>query len=340
MKIDINVDPGGGGNVKIDDTILDYYPRTRTFTKYTLIHLEALPEPGYAFTHWGGDISGTESQTEIYVDVYQEVIAYFTNILHDLNVESSGQGSTSLVGTQTYGEGSQVEITATPDKGWRFDGWSGDVANPTAETTTVTIDADKTVTANFSWIMHDLTIDIEGQGTTSLPAGTTSYGEGIELEITATPDAGWRFEGWSGDADDPDVETITVLMSKDRAVAVSFSQIMHNLKVSTSGQGSTNLTGTESYGEGSQVEITAVPKDGWQFDGWSGDVADPTAATTTVLIDTDKTIMANFSQKTPWALIFGLIGGGLGAGLGTYRATRRRKNQPGTPPTPVQPATK
>ena len=49
----------------------------------------------------------------------------------------------------TYADGTVVTLTATPDDGWTFEGWSGD-ASGTTNPTTVTMDAAKTVTATFA----------------------------------------------------------------------------------------------------------------------------------------------------------------------------------------------
>ncbi len=65
-----------------------------------------------------------------------------------LTINTVGNGTTT--GAGTYDEGTVVPITATPASGWQFDNWTGDVANPNSATATVTMDADKTVTANFS----------------------------------------------------------------------------------------------------------------------------------------------------------------------------------------------
>ena len=52
-------------------------------------------------------------------------------------------------GDHTYNEDEVVAITATANSGYRFVNWSGEVADPNAPSTTVTVDAAKTVTANF-----------------------------------------------------------------------------------------------------------------------------------------------------------------------------------------------
>jgi len=65
-----------------------------------------------------------------------------------------GNGATiPAVGVHVYSEGRVVTITATPASGWRFDSWTGDlgaVADPVADSTTITMDADYAISANFA----------------------------------------------------------------------------------------------------------------------------------------------------------------------------------------------
>ena len=86
---------------------------------------------------------------------------------------------------------------------------------------------------------------------------------------------------------------------------------MHTLTIKTNGSGSATPTvGNHSYGEGTVVDITATPHKGWQFDSWTGGVADAGSANTKVTIDSDKIVTANFSQvKSSWWLIGSIIAG-------------------------------
>jgi hypothetical protein len=73
-------------------------------------------------------------------------------VTHDLTmaVDPSGSGTTNpSPGTHTYTENNVVNITATPGAGYGFDHWTGDVTNINTASTTVTMNADKTVTAYF-----------------------------------------------------------------------------------------------------------------------------------------------------------------------------------------------
>jgi hypothetical protein len=86
------------------------------------------------------------------MDGDKTVTAHFVGVSHELTmaVDPVGSGTTDpAVGVHTYAEGSVVPVTATAASGYAFDYWTGEVANVNSPTTTVTIDADKTITAHF-----------------------------------------------------------------------------------------------------------------------------------------------------------------------------------------------
>ncbi|MEM8856956.1 MAG: hypothetical protein AAGD96_01460, partial [Chloroflexota bacterium] len=102
-----------------------------------------------------------------------------------------------------------ITLTATADSGSIFDGWNGAGCTGTA-VCVVTISASQSVTATFtnSPNARDLTVTASGDGAgtvTSNPAGidcgstcTMSVVEGTMVTLTATPDSGSEFAGWSG----------------------------------------------------------------------------------------------------------------------------------------------
>ena len=98
-------------------------------------------------------------------------------------------------------EGATVNITATPAAEYVFSSWTG--ATGTTTTTSIVMNSNKTVTANFVKKKYALTTSVEGEGTISekvIKAGTaTDYNSGTVVELTATPSSGWKFKEWSGD---------------------------------------------------------------------------------------------------------------------------------------------
>ena len=87
---------------------------------------------------------------------------------------------------------------------------------------------------------YTLKIVVNGHGSTTPTAGTHTYIEGLRVSIKATPDSGWKFDGWTGDAADPALAETTVMMLSNKAVTANFSPIQHDLKIDVSGNGSIN----------------------------------------------------------------------------------------------------
>jgi len=125
-----------------------------------------------------------------------------------------------------------VTLTAAPDTNSTFDGWSGGGCSGTG-TCTGTLDAATTVTATFD-LKPSLSVSKTGTGTgavTSSPAGidcgatcSAQFDPGTSVALTATPDAGSTFDGWSGGGC-AGTGTCTVAMGADTAVSASFTAI-------------------------------------------------------------------------------------------------------------------
>ena len=97
------------------------------------------------------------------------------------------------MGPHTYAYGTVLNVTATPAAGYAFTSWSGACSG--AGACSVTMDADKTVTANFTAISYNLTTAVSpaGGGTTNPAVGVHTYAYGAIVAVTATPAAGYVF---------------------------------------------------------------------------------------------------------------------------------------------------
>ena len=242
-----------------------------------------------------------------------------------MDVSSSGGGTietnqdtpSSYPFTLTISSGESVHLEAVPSSGYRFDNWSGSLSG-TTNPATIVMSCNKKITANFSQIMHNLTIKVSGNGTTAPMPGDHDYAEGAKVNITANPAGGWQFVEWIGEVSDPTKASTTVTMDSDKTIIASLSNITHILTIRISGSGSTTPSaGSHAYSKGTLVNIEAIPDSGWQFDSWNGDVAAADFTTTIVTMVSDRTLTANFSKaKAGWwpfggivtfAIIIGLI---------------------------------
>jgi hypothetical protein len=106
---------------------------------------------------------------------------------YSLIISDNGQGSTNPQnGVNTYQQGQSVSITAYPSSGWQFANWSGDVSG-TNSTTTVTMNGNINVTANFTRLPQSFGPTSFNIGTTSgnFPMPSINVGDQIQFNFTS-----------------------------------------------------------------------------------------------------------------------------------------------------------
>jgi uncharacterized repeat protein (TIGR02543 family) len=216
------------------------------------------------------DVVGNDRVFNTTIDM--GALEYFTTVVtYDLTVSKIGSGFvTPTVGVHSYNDGTVVSLTAAPATGWVFDKWSGDVTT-TNSSETITINANKSVTAEFKQIQHTLTVNIVGNGTVTRSVnpvgGTYTYGTGVTL--TAVPAAGYQFDGWSGASTQVTLSTV-VIMDADKTVTANFSQIQYELTLTATNGSSlpdsgTLVGGVYTYNSGAVVIITPTGNTGYSF---------------------------------------------------------------------------
>ncbi len=211
-----------------------------------------------------------------------------------------------------------VHILAQPDPCYHFIGWSGTavdagkVADVNVPDTTVIVDADYTLIANFALndVHLTLTADVGGSAVAS-GDGSLDYSCGDCVTVEARPDPCYIFSHWSGtavtqgkvgDANDPN---IVVCLDADYSLEAHFVRPVCTLTITSGAGGSVVTPGVGDFNHpcGESVAVEAVPQAHRAFAGWSGTaveagkVAEPAAAKTTVTVDGDCTLHANFEME-------------------------------------------
>jgi len=175
----------------------------------------------------------------------------------------------------------------------------------------------------------DTSITAEIEGTQVATATTTIVGKYV---ISIDYDSGYigktvvlKVEGAVGGQGTYVDPFITPVVTVNLVVA---GVTTYTLTMAVNGSGTTTpAVGAHSgYTTGTVVDITATPAGGWQFDSWTGAVADTSLASTTVTMNADKTVTANFSEITAISKLIGADntgtqgGGGLVGHLTRYQA--------------------
>jgi len=134
---------------------------------------------------------------------------------------SSTEGGSVNTQSGTFNAGTVLTITATPNNGYEFIGWTG--SNEASMEITITVNSNIELTANFQLIPSpEFTVT-----TTAGVGGTVSQGgifsSGTVVSVVATPAQGYEFTGWTGSSETSSVLSITI--SSDLNLTANFQEI-------------------------------------------------------------------------------------------------------------------
>lgn len=151
----LTVQVGEGGSIVAPESSLTYHDTG------AVVALHAEAAEGYVFAGWTGDTltipnpGAAETTITMNGDYVIQATFELSSVEHTLTV-STGLGgfvSDPGLGEFTYDTGDVVPIVAEADPGYVFAFWSGtginQIANPLTHSTTITVNADYTVRANF-----------------------------------------------------------------------------------------------------------------------------------------------------------------------------------------------
>jgi uncharacterized repeat protein (TIGR02543 family) len=295
-------------NVSSNPSIGGVTDGSGSFYEGTTKTVTATQNSGYTFVSWteaGVEVS-TNSSYSFVLDSDKTLVANFISGIssYSLNVTAVNGSVIKNPNASTYNGGDSVELTATPDPGYEFSSWSGDLIG-TDNPITVIMNSNKNITANFT-ATYSLSV-IALNGTVLKNPATETYSEGDAVEITVTPDSGYEFSSWSGDATGTD-NPLTVIMNSNKNITANFIA-KYSLNIMAVDGTVLKNPDTETYNEGDSVELTATPDSGYEFTSWSGD-ATGTDNPLTVIMNSNKNITANFTalSRGPGRIDLGAAG--------------------------------
>ena len=251
-----------GGTITADPAGPYYYNDPVTLT--------ATPDLGYSFDAWTGDCAGQGNPCMLTMDAAKSVSATFTQIEYALTITQATGGTITADPAGPYYYNDPVTLTATPDLGYSFDGWTGDCAGQ-GNPCTLTMDAAKSVSATYTLDEYALTI-IQATGGTITADPTGPYNYNDPVTITATPDLGYSFDGWTGDCAGQG-NPCMLTMDTAKSVSATFTQIEYALTITQATGGTITADPVGPYYYNDPVTLTATPDLGYSFDGWTGDCA-------------------------------------------------------------------
>jgi uncharacterized repeat protein (TIGR02543 family) len=269
-------------------------PDANSFDSGTVVTLTAVPAAGYQFTGWSGGITGTTNPSSVTMNAAKSVTANFALKTYVLSITAANGSVTKSPDANSYDSGTVVTLTAVPNAGYQFTGWSGGITG-TTNPASVTMNAAKSVTANFTLKTYALSITATHGSVTKSP-DANSYDSGTAVTLTAVPNAGYQFTGWSGGITGT-TNPAAVTMNAAKSVTATFALKTFALSINATNGSVTKSPDANSYDSGTVVTLTAAPNAGYQFTGWSGGMTGTTNPSS-VTMNATKSVTANFALNT------------------------------------------
>ncbi|MCL5282125.1 MAG: InlB B-repeat-containing protein [Planctomycetes bacterium] len=278
-------------------------PNQTSYTSGQTVTLQAVPNTGYTFSGWSGDLTGTTNPATLVMNANKSVTANFTAVpvTYTLTISATNGIVTKTPNQTSYTSGQTVTLQAVPNTGYTFSGWSGDLTGTTNPATLV-MNSNKSVTANFTAVPITYTLTISAvNGTVAKTPNQTSYTSGQTVTLQATPNIGYTFGGWSGDLTGT-TNPATLVMNANKSVTANFAAVStattYILAISAVNGTVAKTPDQTSYTLGQTVTLQATPKAGYTFSGWSGDLTGTTNPATLVM-NANKSVTAAFVVAQP-----------------------------------------
>ncbi len=252
--------------------VLGTVTSTTYVTPGNTVTLTATADSGNGFKNWtfpSGTFSytsGNANSTSITIKPSSNVTAQ-ANFYAGLTVSAGTGGTVSPSGKNLYDYNKSVTITATPNAGYHFTGWtfggtySGSPSTSSASTT-ITVQDQTTAKANFA--INTYTVTFKNWDGTVLATRTgINHGSAATAPSNptrpATAQYSYTFSGW-----DKSFSNVT----GDLIVTALFTQTTNKYTVTfKSWDGSTISTQSVAYGSGATAPA-APSRAGWEFTGW------------------------------------------------------------------------
>jgi hypothetical protein len=85
------------------------------------------------------------------------------------------------------------------------------------------VHADQTISVSFAINQYTLNLATVGNGSAAQVPNQATYDHGTNVQLTATPDPGWNFDFWTGDASGS-VNPLNVTMDGNKNITANFGQ--------------------------------------------------------------------------------------------------------------------
>lgn len=187
------------------------------------VTVSATANAGYTFVNWtdNGVVASTSASYTFTLAANRALVANFAKSIYTLSLSAKPTGGGTTSGAGSFTDGTSVTAVATPKAGFDFVNWTDNGAAVSIQASyQFTIHANTTLVANFA--ANTVTLNVTAvHGTVVKNPNQPTYAKGSTVQLTATPNAGYVFTSWSGDATGA-VNPLNVVMSANKNITANF----------------------------------------------------------------------------------------------------------------------
>ena len=174
-------------------------PAQNTYRAGDVVTVKAVGNLGYNFSSWGGDITGTVKDKKITITGNMSITANFVAVPTYTLATSATNGSIAIKPSgSVFNQGVTVSIKATPEFGYQFSGWSGDLSgkvNPAS----IVMNANKNITANFTKLEGTIIFATNCGGASYTASDGVKYSADVNFSSGSTYSSGAAIAGTTDD---------------------------------------------------------------------------------------------------------------------------------------------
>jgi hypothetical protein len=206
------------------------------------------------------------------------------------SVAPSGGGTVSPSGGPFQGK---VTLVATPTQNYQFIGWAG-AASGNTNPLTVTMNSDKQIVAQFKRLQSTVQVTSNpSDGGTVRPASGT-FDTGTTTVFTVTPNSGYRFLNWGGDASG-NANPLNMSINTNKILTANFIK-QYTLSISGDPNAGTISQSGGIFDAERTINLAATPVFPYAFSSWSG-TDNNNVNPTMVTMNANKQITVNYIKE-------------------------------------------
>jgi hypothetical protein len=243
------------------------------FTQNQSCTVTATPALGWEFIGWkeSGTTVSSNSTYTFTVTESRDLEAWFKQIDYTITVNQNPSNSGTIVGAGTYNLGNTVTLSAEPNPGKSFTGWTESGSTVcTTPTYIFNCTSNRTLTAVFETTQLPVTVTTNPLGGATV-SGAGDYNVGDTCTLTATASDGLSFTKWTSEGSQLSTSnpySFTVTDPMDIVAELSVKKYTVTTFVTPSGAG-TATGGQSNIRHGDNITLTATPGSEYSFVGWS-----------------------------------------------------------------------